>query len=142
MEKRPRRGRIAAVVVVSLAFVGLAAGAAAALLGGLLSGINLATGVASGQAQPCQTDAVDFEFVEPQWNGNAQAFNISQISFRNFSTTCVDSGASLSVVVVAGNTEFLDTVFVPNATTGTIELTTPLNSTRAPDAQINYLVQG
>lgn len=140
--RKHRRRTIVIALTGAAAAVGLIGGVAIAMLGGAISGVNLATGVASSQAQPCQTAPVNFEFVQPEWNGSAREFNIAEVSYRDLSAACVGAGATLHVVVTEGNTTFLDTTLVPADTSGTLELSTPLNSNRAPDAEINYLVAG
>jgi len=142
MDRKRRRGGIALVVAVALGLVGLAAGAAVAMLGGLISGTNLATGVASGQGSPCQTSPMNFTFVDPQWRGNSRSFNIDQVAYEDFSADCVSASARLQVVVTAGNRTLLQTELVPTQSSGTLDLETPLNSNQAADAEINYLVQG
>ena len=129
------------VVAVILLCIGTLGGVAIAMLGGAISGVNLATGLASAQAQPCQTSPVNFTFVQPQWSSSSRAFNIQQVTFKDFDASCVNAGARLSVVVTEGNTTFLETSLIPSGSTGTIDLSTPLNSNRAPRAEINYLVQ-
>jgi len=111
------------------------------MLGGAISGVNLATGLATGQAKPCQTDPVNFELIAPQWNGSSKAFAIKQVSYADFSSTCVTAGARLHLVVSDGNTTFLDTVLVPASSSGTVDLSTPVNSNRAGKVEINYLVE-
>lgn len=144
MDTVHKRGRRSIVIALTgaTAAVGLIGGVAIAMLGGAISGVNLATGVASSQAQPCQTDPVNFEFVQPEWNGSVRAFNIAEVSYRDLSTACVVASATLHVVVTDGNTTFLDTTLVPDDTSGTLQLSTPLNSNRAAAAEINYLVEG
>lgn len=116
-------------------------GVAIAMLGGAIAGVNLATGLATGVAKPCQTDPVNFELVAPQWNGSAKQFAIKQVSYADLSSTCVTAGARLHLVVADGNTTFLDTVLVPSSSSGTVDLSTPVNSNRAADVEINYLVE-
>lgn len=134
--------RIVLAVTAAIAALGLIGGVAIAMLGGAISGVNLATGLASGAPKPCQTDPVNFKFVTPAWNGSDKAFNIRQVSFTDVSSQCVSAGARLFIVVSEGNTTFLDTSIVPTGSSGTVDLTQPLNSNRAPSAEINYLVEG
>lgn len=137
---RSKRRIIAATATAALAAAALG-GAAVAMLGGTISGVNLATGLATGQAKPCQSDPVNFDFVAPQWNGSSKAFTIKQISYSDISNACVSAGARLYLVVSDGNTTFLDTSLVPTGTSGTIDLQTPLNSNRASSTEVNYLVE-
>ena len=136
-----RRRILTTVIAVMLVGIGTVGGVALAMLGGAVSGVNLATGLASAQAQPCQTSPINFTFVQPQWSGSSRAFNIQQVTFAGFDASCVTAGARLSVVVTEGNTTFLETSLIPTGSTGTLDLSTPLNSNRAPQAEINYLVQ-
>ena len=138
--KRARRTTV--VVIASVVMAALAVGGVAvAMLGGAVSGVNLATGVATGQAKPCQTDPVNFELVAPQWNGSSKAFAIKQVSYADISSACVTAGARLHMVVSDGKTTFLDTVVVPASSSGTVDLSTPVNSNRAGNVEINYLVE-
>ena len=143
METGSKRTRRTAVVVIASVVVSLLAlgGVAIAMLGGAISGVNLATGLATGQAQPCQSNPVNFAFVAPKWNGSAKAFAIKEVSFDDVSSACVDAGARLYLVVSDGNTTFLDTVLVPTSSSGSVELDTPVNSNRAANVEINYLVE-
>lgn len=144
MPENRTRGRRSTALVIGVALVsaGIGGGVAIAMLGGTIGGVDLAPGVASGQATPCQTDPVNFEFVQPQWNGSERAFNVRQVGYQDLDPSCVSVGARLHIVVEEGNTTFLDTVVTPGATSGTVDLSMPLNANRAPRAEINYLVEG
>lgn len=139
---RKRVSRTTTVVITSIVMSMIAVGGVAiAMLGGAISGVNLATGLATGLPKPCQTDPVNFELVAPQWNGSSKSFAIKQVSYSDVNSTCVTAGSRLHLVVTDGNTTFLDTVLVPSSTSGTVDLSTPLNSNRAADVEINYLVE-
>jgi len=142
VDGRKQRKRFTVFMVAGAVLTtGVLGSVAVAMLGGAISGTNLATGLATAQAKPCQTDPVNFEFVAPAWNGPAKAFTIRQVSYQNVNTSCVSEGARLYLVVSDGNTTFLDTSLVLTASSGSVDLDTPLNSNRAANAEISYLVE-
>lgn len=140
--RSPKGRAVAPVVAVALLSAGVGGGLAVAMLGGAIGGVNLTTGLAAGQSTPCQTEPVNFQLVQPRWNGSDKAFNVQQITYQDLSAECVEAGARLHLVVAEGNTTFLETILTPQSSSGTVDLSIPLNSNRAPQAQINYLVEG
>jgi len=72
---------------------------------------------------------------------SSEAFAIKQVSYADISSACVTAGARLHMVVSDGNATFLDTVVVPASSSGTVDLSTPVNSNRAGNVEINYLVE-
>lgn len=139
---RPRRRRRVAIAAAAAGGLLLGASVAYAALGGTITNINNVTGLATGSASSCQTSAMNFSFTDPSWDATAQEFISDTLNYADFAAACVTNGASLTVVVVSGGSEFANATVTPSSATGSVALDTAMDVDQVAAAQVNYLVNG
>lgn len=139
MSMKKRLAIIAGLTVVFLT----GAAVAFAVLGGTVTGITGAVGVATGSSSACQNQNVNFSWGGATWDNAAGQWNVTTLGYSNITNACVTANAVLNyavenssgITVASGNA-------TTTATSGTITLATPIDAATLTDLSVNYYVVG
>lgn len=139
MRKRIIGGVVAVGIVAS-------AGVAWAVLGGTVTAPDVITGLANGGgSNSCQSGGLTFTLPSPTWDNSTGGYVISSVSFSGLSTACVNLGtADVVLNLTTGNSSTsiaTGTALNAQASSGTINLGTPLDFDIANNANYHYLVR-
>jgi hypothetical protein len=137
------------LIVIPAVGVGIlaAGGVAWAILGGTVTAADIAQGIASGGgSNSCQTGGLSFTVPAPTWSDSDGNYMVSTIDYSNLSSACVNLGTADIVLnlTASGNSGpsiASGTETDAQASTGTINLSTPLSYDAAQSATYRYLVE-
>lgn len=122
----------------------ITAGAAFALLGGIVALPDIAQGLAGGTANACQTNAVNFVVNDPAWDSTAMSWLVTSVDYANIDTACTNLTTADLELRITDNAGTLATATATNMTTagGTMTITPPLDFDTINGANFQYLVVG
>ena len=122
----------------------ITAGAAFALLGGIVALPDIAQGLAGGTANACQTSAVNFVVNDPVWDSTAMSWLVTSVDYTNIDPLCVNRATADLELRITDNGNQLATGNAANMTAagGTMTITPALQFDTINGADFQYLVVG